>query len=493
MNSFGYGILGGIAGGAEGLIEQRRQEAEEAKAMNLARFQQQLSRENYEFQNKLDEQRDIASEGRAAAREDELRAVVGSNKAGVAVFADKKGNLYSNGQPHSGAVYEKWLSREEKAPEFTKEFTDENGNRIAYDPKNPQAQIVLGKDGNYKPKGGLSEYDKIRAETRLAELETEGIHEGNYREANVLRGKLGLPQFKKTETKAAEDGWFGTGFRAQPAEYEYREDWEGFDKKAPEVLPKTGGVGVHGAIMQAESSGRQGAVSEKGATGLMQLMPATAAELGVNPKDKFQNVAGGVRYFDDMLAKYGDKNIALAAYNWGPGNVDKWLKRGGNEAELPAETRAYIKRVNALAGEEQPSPTAPAGQPEAKPTKPEIIPKQEKKWYDHPFLTGSLDAGELASKPLIAAADTARGIVSAGIGAVKGAAQFAEQLRKELTEQEYQALMREKGQRSDDEFFSLLRDFGIAGVKSWLNSGNVSKNAEKFYGKPGNDLNKYLR
>ena len=127
------------------------------------------------------------------------------------------------------------------------------------------------------------------------------------------------------------------------------------------------------------------------------------------------------------------------------------------------------------------------------PTKPEIIPKQEKKWYDHPLLTGSLDAGELASKPLIAAADTARETVSAGVGAVKGAAQFANQLRQELTEQEYQALMREKGQRSDDEFFSLLKDFGIAGVKSWLNSGNISKNAEKFYGKPGNDLNKYLR
>ena len=129
----------------------------------------------------------------------------------------------------------------------------------------------------------------------------------------------------------------------------------------------------------------------------------------------------------------------------------------------------------------------------AAPTRPEIIPKQEKKWYDHPLLTGSLDAGELASKPMIAAADTARETVSAGVGAVKGVAQFANQLRKELTEQEYQALMREKGKRSDDEFFSLLKDFGIAGVKSWLNSGNISKNAEKFYGKPGNDLNKYLR
>ena len=78
MNSFGYAILGGIAGGAEGLIEQRRQEAEEAKAMNLARFQQQLSQQNYEFQNRLDEQRDIAAGGREAARDDEIRAVAGA-------------------------------------------------------------------------------------------------------------------------------------------------------------------------------------------------------------------------------------------------------------------------------------------------------------------------------------------------------------------------------------------------------------------------------
>ena len=502
MNSFGYGILGGIAGGAEGLIEQRRQEAEEAKAMNLARFQQQLSQQNYEFQGKLDEQRDIAAEGREATREDEVRAVAGADEAGVAVFADKKGNLYRNGQPYTGPVYEKGLKRERDAMDFSKTFTDENGQIVAYDPKNPGAQYVIGKDGNYKPKGELSEAAQLRAEMQLAEIEgsIEGINEDNYKSANVLRKRLGLPLLKKVETKPAKDGWFID----TPAEYEFKEDWQGEEPSGkPEVLPKVGAAGgrdIHSAIVQVESNGDQSAVSNKGATGRMQLMPATAKSLGVNPKDALQNVAGGVKLFDDLLAKYKNEDVALAAYNWGEPKVDKWLERGAKFEELPAETQDYIKKVRALTGGPAPA-SAPSATGEAQaatvppkgPVNPEIIPKQEKKWYDHPLLTGSLDAGELASKPMIAAADAARETVSAGVGAVKGVAQFANQLRKELTEQEYQALMREKGQRSDDEFFSLLKDFGIAGVKSWLNSGNVSKNAEKFYGKPGNDLNKYLR
>ena len=511
MNSFGYGILGGIAGGAEGLIEQRRQEAEEAKAMNLARFQQQLSQQNYEFQGKLDEQRDIAAEGREATREDEVRAVAGADEAGVAVFADKKGNLYRNGQPYTGPVYEKGLKRERDAMDFSKTFTDENGQIVAYDPKNPGAQYVVGKDGNYKPKGELSEAAQLAANARLSELNEMGITDANVGEVNAIRKKLGLPTFKKVEVSPAKEGkWWWPDGGDKPAVHEFKEDWQSEEPTGrPEVLPKMGAAGgrdIHSAIVQVESNGDQSAVSNKGATGRMQLMPATAKSLGVNPKDALQNVAGGVKLFDDLLAKYKNEDVALAAYNWGEPKVDKWLERGAKFEELPAETQGYIKKVRALTGGPAPA-SAPSATGEAQaatvppkgpiapaaPVNPEIIPKQEKKWYDHPLLTGSLDAGELASKPVIAAADAARETVSAGVGAVKGVAQFANQLRKELTEQEYQALMREKGQRSDDEFFSLLKDFGIAGVKSWLNSGNVSKNAEKFYGKPGNDLNKYLR
>lgn len=101
------------------------------------------------------------------------------------------------------------------------------------------------------------------------------------------------------------------------------------------------------AVIRAESGGNQSAVSPKGAAGTMQLMPATAKGLGVNPNDRLENVAGGVAMLGQLRQKYGNDQIALAAYNWGPGNVDRWLKEGGDPAKLPAETRNYIATVMA--------------------------------------------------------------------------------------------------------------------------------------------------
>lgn len=101
--------------------------------------------------------------------------------------------------------------------------------------------------------------------------------------------------------------------------------------------------GLIRAVIQVESNFKTTAVSHAGAKGLMQLMPGTAASLGVtNPFDAEQNVMAGTRYLKGLLTRYGGNlDKALSAYNWGPGN----LERGGS---LPAETRNYLVKVKKL-------------------------------------------------------------------------------------------------------------------------------------------------
>lgn len=95
------------------------------------------------------------------------------------------------------------------------------------------------------------------------------------------------------------------------------------------------------AVAWRESRFHHEARSSKGAVGVMQLMPSTARDLGVDPSDMVQNVKGGAMYLRQMLNRFGgDVRLALAAYNAGPGAV---LKHGG----VPpyAETQAYVSSI----------------------------------------------------------------------------------------------------------------------------------------------------
>ena len=99
------------------------------------------------------------------------------------------------------------------------------------------------------------------------------------------------------------------------------------------------------AVVEVESNYNERAVSRKGAMGLMQVMPATAGELGIHqPFNALDNLQGACQYLRRLINRYsGDLKLALAAYNAGPHNVDRY--KG-----IPPfkETRKYVKRVLAI-------------------------------------------------------------------------------------------------------------------------------------------------
>ncbi|KIN66060.1 Transglycosylase SLT domain protein [Sulfitobacter noctilucicola] len=108
-------------------------------------------------------------------------------------------------------------------------------------------------------------------------------------------------------------------------------------------LSVTAWLTLYRANIEVESAYRQDAVSSAGAIGLGQLMPATARDLGVDPRDPLQNLDGSARYLAMMLETFGDPRLALAAYNAGPDAVRQY---GG----IPPyrETQNHVARVMAV-------------------------------------------------------------------------------------------------------------------------------------------------
>lgn len=109
-------------------------------------------------------------------------------------------------------------------------------------------------------------------------------------------------------------------------------------------LSVTAWLTLYRANIEVESAYRQDTVSSVGAIGLGQLMPATARDLGVDPRDPLQNLDGSARYLAMMLREFGDPRLALAAYNAGP---DAVREHGG----IPPyrETQNHVARVMAVA------------------------------------------------------------------------------------------------------------------------------------------------
>lgn len=133
--------------------------------------------------------------------------------------------------------------------------------------------------------------------------------------------------------------------------------WSKYQQQAEQSPPQTGGdivsaaeqrfglpTGLLSAVISKESSGNSKAISPKGAIGLGQVMPDTARGMGYDPEELKRSPALQVeaagRYLKQMLDAHGNVTDALAAYNWGPGNVQKFMR--GEKTQIPAETVNYV-------------------------------------------------------------------------------------------------------------------------------------------------------
>lgn len=159
------------------------------------------------------------------------------------------------------------------------------------------------------------------------------------------RAGLGAPQFSSLLAQAAAEGAApATAAAAAGSSAAYDaiiEEASGYYGLDADLIR---------AVIQAESSYNKNAVSSVGAQGLMQLMPGTAASLGVTDSfDAGQNILAGTNYLSQQLERFGDLRLALAAYNTGPSRVASYNITDADDAsqytKISASVRAYVDRV----------------------------------------------------------------------------------------------------------------------------------------------------
>lgn len=199
---------------------------------------------------------------------------------------------------------------------------------------------------------------------RKAKLDAETLTEAQRR--RIRNGEDPAKVIGET-TDAIDDNQYLDGISKEETKRKASEllTWDAVETNAMNRRGKVSGGAVVRAVVQAESSGDPTAVSPKGAIGLMQVMPGTAAEIAAELGDEqfFKlskadqrsylqdpnvSLRYGAHYLDKMLKRYGgDLEAALVAYNAGPGNADKWVKAGRNYAALPKpeETGPYVQKI----------------------------------------------------------------------------------------------------------------------------------------------------
>lgn len=106
--------------------------------------------------------------------------------------------------------------------------------------------------------------------------------------------------------------------------------------------------GLLARVAYQESRYNKDAVSPVGAVGIMQFMPATARDFGLDPRDPLASIDAAGKYLKQLYSMFRSWPMAIAAYNWGPGNMNKHIAKYGrlNIAQLPNETRQYLSIAN---------------------------------------------------------------------------------------------------------------------------------------------------
>ncbi len=200
--------------------------------------------------------------------------------------------------------------------------------------------------------GGMSDYEM--ADYLLAD---EDEDDADY--VNAMLGDLANQEarYAREEEDGGTDGLMATRARESVSMQSGNEPAKGVTRERTSVTGPAGLESLLKMIEQKESGGR-GDYDEKGrlltspagAQGRMQVMPGTSRDpgFGIRParEGDVEDLARvGREYYTKMLERYDDPKIAAIAYNWGPGNTDKWLSSGADMKKLPAETRNYVANM----------------------------------------------------------------------------------------------------------------------------------------------------